>query len=129
VGKSGGYNSGLFKKGMVQSVEKPPVSKSTPETSQRQQSGQRGKDTRGTGELSLKHVWCYKCDKNGHLAKMFPSTETPKESHRVTTEESTDTNRKDATESKDNPVDSEKLWSRVVSTDSSDEGVLLSVHQ
>jgi len=52
VRKSGGYTSGLFKKGIKQSVEKPPVTKSTPETSQREQSGQRGKDTRGTGELS-----------------------------------------------------------------------------
>jgi len=75
------------------------------------------------------HVRCYKCDKKGHLAKMCPNTETPNESHRVTTEESTDTNRKDATESKDNPVTVKNCGHELFQQTVVMKGVLLSVHQ
>ena len=117
--KSGGYNSGSAKRDLAEkSIEKPPVNKGTPNG---EQSGQKGQDTRGAGEFSLKHVKCYKCDKKGHVANMCPNTETPKGSRRVTTEESTD--EKGTRECENEQTNYEELWFRVVSADRiSDQG-------
>jgi len=64
--RSGGYK-GVSKKDMFEkSVDKPPTScRATANNSQREQAGSRGYDS---GEMSLKNMKCFKCNKKGHLA-------------------------------------------------------------
>ena len=44
--------------------------------------------TKGTVELELKTVKCYKCHKDGHIAKSYPNAQTTKPGNKMITLES-----------------------------------------
>ena len=98
--RSGGYK-GVSKKDTIEKpVDKPPTSsRTTTGNSQREQPGTRGQDS---GEMSLKNMKCFKCNKKGHLAKTCPSNGTLGSSSRVITTASDDPD--------------EELWSRVLTS-------------
>ena len=102
--KPGGYRSVVLKKEATEkSVDKPPVSKATAGNSHREQAGTKGQDSRGSSEMSLKNVKCFKCNRKGHMAKTCPSSETDGCASRVITTDSV-------------PDPDEDLWSHALTS-------------
>ena len=104
VRKSGGYK-GVSKKEFIEKlVDKPSGSSKAPASSSNSQQEQKKLDPRGSIEMSLKNVKCYKCSKKGHMANNCPSNETDGHANRVITTDSVqDTD--------------EDLWSRMLTSE------------
>ena len=105
VRKSGGYK-GVSKKEFIEKpVDKPPGSSKAPaSSSSNSQREQKGLDPRGSIEMSLRNVKCYKCSKKSHMAKNCPSNETDGRASRVITTDSV-------------PDTDEDLWSRMLTSE------------